>query len=493
MFAITDLRCEYRLNPIGLNTRQPRISWKLQSDARGTLQAAYRLVVAADERFNELLWDSGRMESDRSAHVVPTGLEMASKKRYYYRVRAWNINGEDSGWSALAYWEMGLLAASEWQADWISAPAALFAEDSEQVPMLRKPFRVDGAVRSASIFATALGVYELELNGSRIGSDYFAPGWTSYDHRLQYQAYDVTAMLRHGENALGALLGNGWYKGYLGWTGEKALYGDRTALLLQLHIVMEDGREVVVKSDNSWKAAGSPILMSEIYHGESYDACLEQKGWSLAGYNDRDWQPVETIKHNKEIIIAQENVPVRKIEELKPTELIRTPSGDTVIDMGQNMVGWVRFTVRGEAGREVEIHHAEILDRDGNFYPGNIRKAKQTIRYILKGGEAETFGPHFTFQGFRYIRLTGFEEPVKLEDFTGVVLHSDMEITGSFSCSDPMVNQLQHNILWGMKGNFLDVPTDCPQRDERLGWTGDAQVFVRTAAYLANVAPFFTK
>ncbi len=493
MFAITDLRCEYRLNPIGLNTRQPRISWKLQSDARGTLQAAYRLVVAADERFNELLWDSGRMESDRSAHVVPTGLEMASKKRYYYRVRAWNINGEDSGWSALAYWEMGLLAASEWQADWISAPAALFAEDSEQVPMLRKPFRVDGAVRSASIFATALGVYELELNGSRVSSDYFAPGWTSYDHRLQYQAYDVTAMLRQGENALGALLGNGWYKGYLGWIGEKALYGDRTALLLQLHIVMEDGLEVVIKSDNSWKAAGSPILMSEIYHGEIYDARLEQKGWSLAGYNDRDWQPVETITHTKEIIIAQENVPVRKIEELKPTELIRTPSGDTVIDMGQNMVGWVRFTVCGEAGREVEIHHAEILDREGNFYPGNIRKAKQTIRYILKGGEAETFEPHFTFQGFRYIRLTGFEEPVKLEDFTGVVLHSDMEITGSFSCSDPMVNQLQHNILWGMKGNFLDVPTDCPQRDERLGWTGDAQVFVRTAAYLANVAPFFTK
>ncbi|GGG22612.1 glycoside hydrolase family 78 protein [Paenibacillus abyssi] len=493
MFTISELRCEYFENPIGLGTRQPRVSWKLQADGRGILQTAYQIQTATDETFNDMLWDSGVNESDQSVHIELNGMNIESRRRYYYRVRAWNQKGQTTGWSEIAYFEMGLLDHAEWSAEWIAAPTGSFPADSERVPLLRKTFTVDGAVRSARVYATAHGVYELELNGRRVSDAYFAPGWTSYDHRLQYQTYDVTELLTPGDNALGGLLGGGWYKGHLGWAGDKALYGDRTALLLQLHIAFEDGREQVIVTDGSWKAAGSPILMSDIYHGETYDARLELSGWCLPGFDDSDWSRAETLERRKDLLIAQENVPVRKIEEIKPVALLRTPDGDTVIDLGQNMVGWVRFTVRGEGGREVEIHHAEVLDREGNFYIGNIRAAKQRIRYVCKGSGEETFEPHFTFQGFRYIRLIGFGETVRLEDFTGVVLHSDMDITGEFTCSDPLVNQLQHNILWGMKGNFLDVPTDCPQRDERLGWTGDAQIFIRTAGYLANIAPFFTK
>jgi alpha-L-rhamnosidase len=493
MFHIKDLRCEYKENPIGLDVTHPRVSWRLESDERAIVQAAYQIEVATDMAFKSLIWESGRVESDQSIHIELGEWKVASRNRYYYRVQAWNQKDESSGWSEPAYWETGLLDNREWTAEWIAAPTGLFVEDSEQCPLLRRSFQIEGGLKTARIYASALGLYELHLNGRRVGDSYFTPGWTSYQHRLQYQTYDVTEMLNEGENAIGALLGKGWYAGYLGWDGEKSIYGDRVALLLQMHLVYEDGRETVIQTDGCWKSAGSPVLMSELYHGETYDSRLEQPGWGSAGFDVNGWEPVELIPHTKDILVAQENVPVRRIEEIKPVELITTPAGETVIDMGQNMVGWVRFSIQGKPGSEVQLMHAEILDNEGNFYLDNIRSAKQTIRYVLSGGDKETFEPHFTFQGFRYIRLHGFEGPIRLEDFTGIVLHSDMEATGHFECSDPLVNQLQHNILWGLKGNFLDVPTDCPQRDERLGWTGDAQVFVRTASYLANIAPFFTK
>jgi alpha-L-rhamnosidase len=493
VLEVIKLRCEYMENPIGIDCVKPRISWQLSSDEKSVIQAAYQVEVAEEASFAQKLWDSGKVDSDQSLHVELTGLQVVSRKRYYYRVKSWNTNGASSAWSETAYWEMGMLEASEWQAKWISAPEQIIAADSAQCPILRTSFEVNGGIRHARIYATALGIYELELNGQRVGDSYFTPGWTSYNHRLQVQAYDVTAHLREGNNVIGAWLGNGWYKGNLAWENQKEVYGSGTALLCQMTITYENGNEVTIVSDENWKAAGSPILMSEIYHGETYDARLELAGWSSSGFDTTAWAPVQLIEQSLAILIAQENEPVRKIEEIKPIALIHTPLGETVLDMGQNMVGWLRFSIEGESGKEVQIHHAEVLDKDGNFYTDNMRSAKQTIHYILKGEGRETYEPRFTFQGFRYVRLIGFEASIRLEDFTGIVLHSDMATTGSFACSDPFINQLQHNIVWGLKGNFLDVPTDCPQRDERLGWTGDAQMFIRTAAYLKNVAPFFTK
>lgn len=491
MVRVEGLRCEYKENPIGIDVMDPRISWRIAADERRVKQTAYRIQISFDPEFKELVWDSGKVPSDRSVHVELKDVPALSRKRFHYRVKAWNQHDEGSDWSEPAFWETGLLDSGEWQAQWIAAP--LDPVHPERCPMLRKSFSIDGTVKEARIYATALGIYELSLNGRRVGDRYFTPGWTSYRKRIQYQTYDVTNLLQSGENVIGGLLGNGWYRGDLMQSERVGHYGDRLALLLQLHVTLEDGTELTVVSDETWKTSGSPILMSEIYHGETYDARLELAGWNAGGFDDSSWLAVESIQQTKDTLVAQENEPVQRVESIAPIALIKTPKGGTVIDFGQNMVGWVRFTVRGKAGDEVVLHHAEVLDREGNFYTDNLREAKQTIRYILKGQGSETFEPHFTFQGFRYVRLNGFQEPIALEDFEGIVLHTHMKPTGFFECSDPMINQLQHNILWGLKGNFLDVPTDCPQRNERLGWTGDAQMFVRTAAFLMNIDPFFTK
>lgn len=491
MLSITKLRCEYKENPLGIQVQAPRISWQLTSDERNCSQSAYRIQLSQDPDFVSITTDSGKVESAQSIHVELHSLQPEARTRYYYRVQVWDQTGLGSGWSAeTAYFETGLAGADDWQGQWIKAPKAMSAQDSEVCPQLRTSFQVNGPVARARIYATALGLYELELNGSRVGNHYFTPGWTSYATRLQYQTYDVTDLLQEGGNTLGALLGNGWYKGYLGFHQKNENYGSEQALLVELHLRYEDGREESLGSGPHWQAAGSAVRMSEIYMGEEYDARLAR---TLADPSPDGWVPVEVTQHSKEILIAQENVPVTQVETLKPVALLTTPQGDQVLDMGQNMVGWLKFTVQGDAGHSVELQHTEVLDRDGNFYTGNLRSARQLIRYTLRGGEPETYEPHFTFQGFRYVKLTGFRESASLQDFTGVVLHSNMERTGDFECSDPLVNQLHHNTLWGQKGNFLDVPTDCPQRDERLGWTGDAQMFVRTASYLMNTGAFFTK
>ncbi len=493
MFKVTGLRCEYQTNPIGIDVKSPRVSWRLEAVERSVWQMAYRIQVSENGTFEQMAWDSGKVQSEQSVHVELKELNVRPRTKYHYRVQVWNGKDEASDWSEAAWWETGLMDSGAWSASWVSAPEQAFGPDTEQCPMLRKAFAIGGRVREARLYATSLGLYELTLNGQRVGDRYFTPGWTSYQHRLQYQTYDVTALLRQGGNAIVGLLGNGWFKGNLAWKDQKNIYGDRLALLAQLHITLEDGTEITVGTDASWRVTGSPILMSELYHGETYDARLEQPEAHDPAYDDHAWLPVETIEQNRAILGGQENEPVVRIETIAPTSVLTTPKGETVLDFGQNMVGWVRFSVQGKAGDEVVLHHAEVLDREGNFYTDNLRSAKQTIRYVLKGDGRETYEPRFTFQGFRYVRLSGFKAPIALSDFEGVVLHSAMQQTGDFSCSDPMLNQLQHNILWGLKGNFLDVPTDCPQRDERLGWTGDAQMFIRTAAYLMNIDAFFTK
>jgi alpha-L-rhamnosidase len=492
---VSHLRCEYKVDPLGIDARQPRLSWQLVSAGRGVVQAAYQIRVA--ERETSLgtrpIWDTGRVDSDRSIQVVYQGPALASGRRYYWQVRVWDGAGAVSDWSTPAFWEMGLLDGSDWQASWITPawdddPAA-----PQPAPLLRTTFVLKGTVRSARAYVTSLGLYEVELNGTRVGDQVFTPGWTSYDKRLQYQTYDVTGLLHPGDNAIGAMLADGWYRGHLTWDMRRNVYGSRLALLLQLRITYTDGRVQIVRSDASWKAATGPIRMADLYNGEHYDARLERLGWSRAGYDDGAWVGVRLLDHPKDILIAPAGPPVRKTEEITPVAILRTPAGETVFDMGQNMVGWVRLRVRGDAGTTVTLRHAEVLDRDGNLYTDNLRRAEQTDRYTLKGGGEEVYEPRFTFHGFRYVAVDGWPGTPTRESITGVVVHSDMTPTGTFETSNPSINQLQHNIVWGQKGNFLDVPTDCPQRDERLGWTGDAQVFAPTAAFNMDVAGFFTK
>lgn len=496
-WGLYDLRCEYKKNPIGLDVRQPRFSWKLKSEARGAMQTAYQVQVSRDPSFAErLAWDSGRVESDRSVHVAYEGEALSPRTRYWYRVRAWNESGVESGWSEPAYWETGLMGPEGWKAEWITAKLETSGSEGEDPsPYLRTSFQLRGKPVSARIYATAHGLYRLYVNGAAADDTRLAPGWTSYGKRLQYQTYEVTALLTEGENALGVILGNGWYTGYLAWNDRRKIYGDERALLLQLHVTYPDGSEdvLVTGSDGTWKASQGPVRMSEIYHGETYDARLERDGWASAGFDDSTWIPVETRPFPKDVLVAQENEPMRIVQELQPVKTLVTPKGELVLDMGQNMVGWMRFTVNAPAGTVVRLQHAEVLDREGNFYTENLRLARQTIAYVCKGGGDETYEPHFTFQGFRYVKVEGISEAEVAGRFIGCVVHSDLEQAGRFESSDPLLNQLYSNIVWGQQGNFVDVPTDCPQRDERLGWTGDAQVFIRTSTYQMNVAPFFTK
>jgi alpha-L-rhamnosidase len=305
--------------------------------------------------------------------------------------------------------------------------------------------------------------------------------------------YDVTGLVSQGKNAIGAMVGSGWYRGILTYYNRKNNYGKDISLLLQLNINYEDGTSETVLSDETWKSSTGEVTYSEIFNGETQDARKEQTGWATPKFDDSRWSGVQIKNHPKENIIATENEPVKKQEIVKPLKVFRTPQGDKVIDFGQNLVGWVVMKAQGNAGDKITLSHAEVLDKKGNFYTENLRAAKQQNTYILKGGAEETFEPHFTWQGFRYVKVEGISGELKPGNFTAVVLYSDMKSTGNFSCSNPLVNQLQSNILWSQKGNFIDIPTDCPQRDERMGWTGDAQVFSRTAAFNMNVNSFFAK
>jgi alpha-L-rhamnosidase len=306
--------------------------------------------------------------------------------------------------------------------------------------------------------------------------------------------YDVTGQLAQGANAFGAILGDGWYRGHIGWgDNNRNRYGDKLALLLQLEVTYQDGSRETVITDGSWSAATAAILASDIYHGETYDARLEIKGWSKPGLKEGTWKPVKVLDHTKNTLVASMGDPVKKVQEIRPVTLLTTPKNEKVFDLGQNMVGWTRLKVTGKKGDKVVITFAEVLDKNGNFYTDNLRGAKNTDTYILKGEGEEIYEPRFTFHGFRYVKVEGFPGTLTTDAITGIVVHSDIKPTGTFTCSDPLINQLQKNIQWGQKGNFLDVPTDCPQRDERLGWTGDAQAFAPTASFNFNVAPFFTK
>jgi alpha-L-rhamnosidase len=493
---VEQLRTEYKTNPVGIDVTSPRFSWKLVSTERNVAQTSYQIIVSSAELFKPktTIWDSGNISSNTSHLVDYQGIALNSRKRYFWKIIV-RDNHNNTTESAVNYFETGILNVSDWTAKWIEPEQDIDIKTSQPSPVVRKVFVAKPKIVSARLYVTSRGLNEVEINGQRVGQDVLSPGWTAYQSRIQYFSYDVTDLVKTGPNAIGATLGDGWYRGFLAWNNNRNVYGQKLALLAQLHIVYANGKEDVIATDESWKANNNgPVRLSDIYNGESYDARLSNAAWSLAEFADTtNWWPAKIADYPKNNLVAPAGPPVRRIEEIKPIKIFKTPAGETVIDFGQNMVGWVRFKVKGEAGHTVKINHAEVLDQKGNFYVENLRAAKVEINYTLKGGEVETYEPHFTFMGFQYIKLTNWPTEPSLDDFVGVVVHSDMPVSGSFECSKPLLNQLQHNIVWGQKGNFVDVPTDCPQRDERLGWTGDAQAFARTATFNKDVAGFFTK
>lgn len=492
---VHNLICEYRTNPLGIDVAAPRFGWQIDS-AR---QSAYRILAAsAPNLLSESsadVWDSGKVESDQSQHIAYAGPRLNSRQRVYWNVTVWDENNTSSQ-SEPAWFEMGLLRRKDWKAKWIGAELVGGPRSTIPAPYLRKSFTLPAPVKSARLYVTALGLYECSLNGQIVGEDVFNPGWTDYHKRVQYKVYDVASLLHTGENAFGAILGDGWAAGFVGM-GSRQSYVDQPRLLAQLEITLDDGRTMNIYTDRTWKHQFGPLIESDIMHGESYDARLEMPGWNAPGFNDRNWLPVRVFEDMGCAIVATNGPTVRRIEELKPIEAPVNKGNFIqsryIFDLGQNMVGWVRLKGSAPAGTTAILRFAEVLNPDGTLYTANLRSARVTDNYTFKGEGEEVWEPKFTFHGFRYVELAGYPGPVDQDTITGVVLHSEMEQTGDFESSDPLLNQLQHNILWGQKGNFLDVPTDCPQRDERLGWTGDIQVFARTAAFNMNVAGFLTK
>jgi alpha-L-rhamnosidase len=487
----TPLRCEYEINPLGIDAVAPRLSWLLSDSRRGAKQSGYQIIV---EDGSATVWDSGKVRSDQSAQVPYGGPAPRSRTRYFWKVQTWDAGGQPSGWSERAWWEMGLLRREDWKAKWIGSEIVGGPYSIPPSPYLRKTFSLAKQIASARLYVTALGFYEFEINGQRVGNAVFAPGRTDYTKRVPYHVFDVTVLLLPGENACGAILSDGWYCGHL-HSDPRQTYGDRPRLLAQIEIQFADGSSRIIATDETWKSGEGPIRSSDMLMGEDYDARMEIDGWSTAGFDDSRWRNAIVFDDPGIEIVAHRAPPIRKLGEVKPIAPPKVSANKRrwIFDLGQNIVGRVRLKVRGKRGSVIDLRHVEMLDKDGKPYTLALRGARATDHYTTKGGGEEIFESRFTFHGFRYVEVRDYPGTPTADDLTGIVLHSDTQPTGEFECSDLMINQLQHNIVWSQRGNFLDIPTDCPQRDERLGWTGDAQVFVRTASFNMNVANFFAK
>ena len=668
--APTLLRCEYLVDPLGVDVARPRLSWVVSDPRRGAMQGAYRILVASSRGVLDAgrgdVWDSGKVESDRTAQVEYAGPGLASAQRVYWKVKTWDKGGGESPWSAAAEWTAGLLEASDWGgAQWIGVPvnneAAVAAHNGfhsdlaeradagkwvvidlgavkridqvrlwparphdwkDDVPGLMFPVRftvevadntefenrtmvvdrtmadepnprdhaaeyrfkpvearcvrlnvmtlgerdaghfafalaemevlgkgevvsrgakvrasgavetndwskarlTDGDTRShkgkpghrspaamvrrvvtlgasparATLFVTARGNYEFRINGQRIGDHELAPEWTDYRTRIQYQGYDVTSLLKPGDNALGATIGDGWFAGKLGLFVDK-MYGEQTAVLAALRVEQPDGTVRVITTGSDWKGTSEgPVRATDLLDGEVYDARREMPGWDKVGFDDRSWKPVGVYGPGaggagEPVLVAQMNEPIRVTGQVKPIAVVQPEPHVVVVDFGQNMPGWVRATVQGAPGTEVVFRYGEVLDESGRLYTANLRGAKQTDRLFLSGG-GEVFEPRFTYHGFRYVEISGLPDGRgSLGEIVAQVVHSDSPEAGTFECSNPMLNKLASNIRWTLYANIMSVPTDCPQRDERLGWMGDAQIFGQTAAFNLDMAAFFSK
>ena len=480
-----NLRCEYLRDPLGIDVKQPRFSWVLEHSQRGEKQTAYQLLVATRP---ELLardqgdaWDSGKISSEHSTQVVYGGKGLESGGSYYWKVRTWDAQGRTSAYSLPARFEMGLRSADEWKAQWIQGGNEL-----------RKEFSIPGKIVRARAYVTALGYYELRFNGRKVGTNVLDPAWTTYKKRNLYITYDVTAQLHEGANAVGAMLGNGWAVPPKHFGPPITTSFTSPALLLQMQIELAGGKQLTILSDGSWKVARGPITSNSIYDGETYDATLETPGWDLPGFNDSTWQAAEITKGPGGVLSAQMMPPIRVIDTLVPVKMTNPRPGVFVYDMGQNFSGWARLHVSGPRGTAIRLRFAELIYDDGMINRETIRRAKARDIYILRGEGEETWEPRFTYHGFRYVELTGYPGTPNLDTLRGRVVHSAVEPTGSFAASNPTLNAIQKIIHWGQLTNLHSVPTDCDQRDERMGWMGDAQVTAEEAMLNFDMAAFYT-
>jgi alpha-L-rhamnosidase len=521
---VSGLKCEYRTSPLGLDTPQPRLSWLLDSRERGQCQTAFQILAATDPDALAKgigdLWDSGKVLSAESVHVVYEGKPLHSGQRVYWKVRAWDRAGRPSACSAPAWWEMGLVAPADWRAVWVTRerPAPRTEQqmfDDDPAPLLRKEFEVQKKIRRARVYVSGLGYYELRLNGQRVGDHVLDPGWTTYSKRVLYSTYDVTGQLKHGANALGVMLGNGWFNPLpLRLWGsinprDHLTIGEPRAIV-QLVVEFADGTSQVVATDGTWKVGQSPILRNSVYLGEVYDARREQPGWDRAGFDDSKWEPARLAEESLGPLRAQDAPPIRVTRTLKAIARSEPTPGVLIFDLGQNFAGWARLHVQGPAGTRVRLRYGELLYPDGTLNGmtsvcGQIKQggrdyrydgvgapktAWQEDQYILKGEGEEVYTPRFTFHGFRYVEVTGV--PGKRVELEGLRLNSDVAPVGSFTCSNERLNRIQQMVLWTELSNLFGVESDCPHR-EKFGYGGDIVAASEMAMFNFDMSRFYAK
>ena len=517
--ALSSLRCEYLENPLGIDVTTPRFSWKLLSDEKDVNQSAYRILVASSEELLKKntgdLWDSKKVDSDQSIHLEYSGNALVSRQRCYWKVMVWDESGKASAWSEDAWWEMALLDAKDWEAQWIEAPAiynwAQFKGEvgrtdrnaprsySEAAPYLRKDFQAPRQVSKARAYISGMGLYELSINGKKVGDHVLDPTFTNFDRRVHYITYDVTSMLQAGDNTLGVVLGNGWYNmdSRAVWGFNKAPWKDRPTCLLQLEIEYEDGSVEKILSDGSWKAAPSPTVYNDIRQGEKYDATKEIPGWNKPSFDAASWTAVR-VKHGPMGQLKAQMIPANKVmRNITPLSVTSPAPGVYVVDMGQNMAGWVELKVKGKKGQVVRMIFAELLKEDGTIDQYNIDRHHrqdefQIAEYTLSGSGQESWEPRFTYFGFQYIQIEGYPGELSTEDIRGKVIHTSFDPSASFSCSDEIINKINHASEWSFISNFLGYPTDCPQR-EKNGWTGDAHLSAETGLLIFKPQAGYTK
>jgi alpha-L-rhamnosidase len=466
--APTGLRCEYLTNPRGVDVKKPRFSWVLEHGGRGQGQSACEILVSTQPGAEQGdMWESGKVSSADSIQVVYDGEPLSSGRTYYWRVRYWDKDGRVSPFSQAGRFDTGLFSRADWKGRWISG--------KNQV---RKEFVLNKGAASARAYICGLGYYELRVNGRKVGRNVLDPAWTTYDKRALYVTYDLTEYLRPGANAVAVMLGQGWYKS--------------NVLLLQMNIELEDGSEIAVVTDASWKGMDGPVVSNSIYNGETYDARLEISGWDRPGFNDSLWSNVSVVDGPKGELSSQMMPPIRVVDTIVPLMMTNPLAGVYVFDMGQNFSGWAQLRVRGPRGTAVKMRFAELLYDNGMINQENLRGARAEDIYILKGGADELWEPRFSYHGFRYVELTGYPGVPAMNAIRGRVVHTAVEPAGSFSCSKPVLNSLQRIIVWGQTSNLHSIPTDCCQRDERMGWMGDAQGTAEEAMCNFDMAAFYT-
>lgn len=515
---IQHIRCEGQETPLGIDAQAPRFSWILTSDEPNQKQSAYHLQIATSlENFNNKadVFDSGKNNSDASMHIRIEGLALNSSTRYFWRVRVWDKNDRPSEWSDPAWFETGLLNASDWQAQWISGPP-LFdwqavdarrkriptdapPEPQEPLPLFRKTFSLEKSISSARAYICGLGYYELYLNGENIGDHLLDPAFTRYDRRALYVTYDVTDHLNRGDNAMGVMLGNGWYNMFSRgvWGFDYATWRDDPTLLCQINVEFKDGATTTIISDGSWTCAPGPITFNSIRQGETYDARREQPGWAEPGFDDSEWFPVHSARGPAGDLSAQQLPPIRIQEILEPKTISKFADGHYLVDFGQNMAGFCRITVDCPAGHEITLKHSELLGEAGHVDQRNISGLVasapfQTDTYICKGEGEETWQPRFVYHGFQYVEINGFPGELMRDNIRACAISTDFKSAGSFECSSELLNQIQHNTLWSFRGNYHGYPTDCPHR-EKNGWTGDAHLAAETGLFNFDLAASYEK